>query len=145
VYKVPSDPLLIQRSVCLSVPGNIETNCHKTDIFILLVTSFCFTGTFVSNSWESGNLNFGHLTINLIHCALLGRNLSLGVKRLKREANYSTTSRAEVTSMWKCTFPPLPHTPSWRAQRLFEGPSYYDVTKVREICGVGSTLASFYR
>jgi hypothetical protein len=42
--------------------------------------------------------------------------LSLGEKRLRREADHSPPSRTDVDNTWSYT--PLPHTPSWRGAQL---------------------------
>ena len=52
MYKVPSDPLLTKRSVCLPVQGkNRKKKCHETNIFILLGTSFCPSARYLSINW----------------------------------------------------------------------------------------------
>jgi hypothetical protein len=58
-------PTVANTTLCLFVCAGkqIETNCLKTSIFILLGTIFWPSSRFVSISWELENLNFASLRL----------------------------------------------------------------------------------
>ena len=67
-YKVPSNPLLIKRYVCLPLPGT-NRNSHRSKIFVPLGTFFCSSVRFLNILWKSETFKFGQDSLNLTHCA----------------------------------------------------------------------------
>lgn len=53
----------------LPVPRTNRTRFHNKYICVLLGTFFCPSARFLIISWKSENLNFGHISLNLTHCA----------------------------------------------------------------------------
>jgi hypothetical protein len=47
----------------------IQPNCHKTYILVILGAFYCPSGRFLSISSKSNNLSFGQLSLYLTHCA----------------------------------------------------------------------------